>query len=125
MHPFSVIFTVLSIFFLSVLAAPLPLDQSLAKRSSGQGTWFYDGLGACGYTNSGSDPIVAISSQIYGSGGYCNKWVSITSNGKTVSAQVRDECPGCGPGDLDMSIGLFEQFAALSVGVLSITWSFT
>jgi len=36
MHPFSVIFTVLNIFFLSVLAAPLPLDQSLAKRNSGQ-----------------------------------------------------------------------------------------
>jgi hypothetical protein len=35
MHQFSVIFIVLSIFLLSVLAVPLPLDQSLDKRNSG------------------------------------------------------------------------------------------
>lgn len=36
MHQFSVIFTVLSIFLLSGLAAPLPLVQSLDKRNSGE-----------------------------------------------------------------------------------------
>ena len=38
-----------------------------------QGTWFDVGLGACGEWNVNSDKIVAISSQIYGSGGNCNQ----------------------------------------------------
>ena len=38
-----------------------------------QGTWYEVGLGACGYTDSDSDYVVAISHDIYGSGGNCNQ----------------------------------------------------
>lgn len=50
--------------------------------------------------------------------------------GKTVIAEVADTCPGCALRSLDMSKGLFEQFATLDVGLLgmdsytgNITWS--
>ncbi|KAF8427991.1 RlpA-like double-psi beta-barrel-protein domain-containing protein-containing protein [Boletus edulis BED1] len=124
MHQLSVIFTVMSIFLLSVLAAPLPSDQALVKRDPGRGTWFYDEANesACGYWDKDNDSIVAISAGIYGPGSYCGKWVWITANGVTASAMVADECEGCGPNDLDMSIGLFKKFDSLDVGVLSITW---
>lgn len=36
-----------------------------------QATYYYPGLGACGKTDSNSDPVVAISHLIYGSGGNC------------------------------------------------------
>ena len=67
--------------------------------------------------------------------------VQITSNGKTADAQIVDTCPGCGPNDLgecdtidglagwiyrlfpaDMSPALFQHFASLDVGVISIDW---
>lgn len=67
-----------------------------------QGTWYYPGLGACGYTDSSSDDVLAISVDIYGSGGYCNQWVSITNTatGNVAYGQIRDKCMGCAAGDL-------------------------
>ncbi|KAG8214725.1 RlpA-like double-psi beta-barrel-protein domain-containing protein-containing protein [Butyriboletus roseoflavus] len=112
MHQFTIIFTVLSIFCLSVLAAPLPSDQALGERGEryGRGTWFYDGWGACGFYNANSDLIVAISAQIYGTGANCGQWVRVTNtqNGNTAFGMMRDECQSCGPQDLDMSIAMFE-----------------
>ncbi|EIW84969.1 plant expansin, partial [Coniophora puteana RWD-64-598 SS2] len=87
-------------------------------------TFFADGLGACGATNSPSDFIVALNSAQYGSGGYCFQMITITYNGKTTQAQITDECPGCPYGGLDMSTGLFDFFADPSAGVIYGEWSF-
>lgn len=65
-----------------------------------QGTYFAVGLGACGWTNTDSDYIVALASADYGSGAHCGKTISVSANGKTHSAQVVDKCPGCSSGDL-------------------------
>ncbi|KAF9236492.1 RlpA-like double-psi beta-barrel-protein domain-containing protein-containing protein [Melanogaster broomeanus] len=128
MYQLTTLLIVLSAFFLSVLAAPLPDAKSLDKRTThyGRGTWFNVGEGACGDWNVNSDSIVAISAQIYGSGGNCGQWVHVTNtaNGKSAYGLTRDECESCGAGDLDMSPGLFEQIGDLSTGVLSISWNF-
>ncbi|KAF8554685.1 hypothetical protein OG21DRAFT_1375938, partial [Imleria badia] len=120
--------TMLSVLFLSVLGTPMPAYGQLEARTtySGRGTWFHDGLGACGGENTDEDKIVALSPPMYGSGGHCNKRVKITNtaNGKTAYGTVRDKCPGCGADDLDMSIGLFEELGNLSTGVLHISWDF-
>ena len=43
-------------------------------------------------------------SQRWGNGGNCNQWVYIKApNGKSVYAQTRDKCPGCGIDELDLS----------------------
>jgi hypothetical protein len=95
-----------------------------------QGTWFDVGLGACGYYNENSDSIVAISHDIYGSGGNCNQvglififvrarqktdcyisqWIHITNtaNGNNGWAQVRDECMGCDAGSLGKPVPLYK-----------------
>jgi len=123
-------------FFMSVfvaLAAPVPQDGSLAaldKRvtHTGRGTWFEVGLGNCGITNTDSDPIVAIAKSRYDAndGANCGQWIQITdtANGKTAYGLTRDSCQSCGDGDLDMSPSLFEKFASLDVGELSISWNF-
>ena len=36
-------------------------------------TWYDAGLGACGWTNSGSDFVAALSVERYGSGGNCGQ----------------------------------------------------
>ncbi|KAH7926484.1 hypothetical protein BV22DRAFT_1009043 [Leucogyrophana mollusca] len=132
MSQIALLFITLCASLLMALAAPTPLDVTppsvLAKRvtHTGRGTWFNVGLGACGETNVNSDPIVAISSAIYGSGGNCGQWVHVTNtaNGKSAYGMTRDECPSCSSGSLDMSPGLFEQIGDLDTGVLEISWNF-
>ncbi|WWC88032.1 uncharacterized protein L201_002935 [Kwoniella dendrophila CBS 6074] len=102
----------------------VPRGQSF----SGTGTFYYTGLGACGQMSKDSDFMVALNSAQYG-GGYpgpqCFKGITIQANGKTVSGvTIMDECPTCGYGSLDLSPGLFQQFADESAGVVSITWWF-
>ncbi|KAL1950723.1 hypothetical protein VTO73DRAFT_5847 [Trametes versicolor] len=128
MSPYTML---LFIFALAVAAFASPVDTNgtaIEKRSrTGRGTWFEVGLGACGKTNKDSDKIIAISSNIYNNGAYCDKKVTIknTANSKTATATVRDECPGCGSNDIDMSPSLFEKLSDLDTGVLTVSWSFT
>lgn len=100
----------------------------LAKRSSGQATYYAAGLGACGWTNSGSDFIVAMNAPEWAGGNHCGQTVTITNNknGNTQSAQVADLCPGCSYGSLDMSTGLFAALnnGNMDDGVFPISWSF-
>ncbi|CDR98905.1 hypothetical protein [Sporisorium scitamineum] len=96
---------VLALALAAVGAAAAPL----AKRSSGQATYYAAGLGACGWTNSGSDFIVAMNAPEWNGGANCGKTITITNtqNGNTQQAQVVDLCPGCSWGSLDMSTSLF------------------
>ncbi|KAH7912138.1 RlpA-like double-psi beta-barrel-protein domain-containing protein-containing protein [Hygrophoropsis aurantiaca] len=99
----------------------------LSKRQTFTGarfTYFADGLGACGIYSQPTDYIVALNSDQYGSGGYCFQMITITYGGQTTQAQIVDECPGCGWGELDFSQGLFEYFADTSVGEIYGTWWF-
>ncbi|TFY66990.1 hypothetical protein EVJ58_g1915 [Rhodofomes roseus] len=120
-------FCVLQLFAVLVVSA-LPL-KTLIKRDDFQGnaTYYETGTGACGYTDSDSDPIVAISHLIYGDGGNCNQWIQITnpSNGQTQYGHVRDECEGCAQYDIDLSSSLFQSLGEdLSVGRFEVTWHY-
>ncbi|KZT05084.1 uncharacterized protein LAESUDRAFT_656468, partial [Laetiporus sulphureus 93-53] len=92
-----------------------------------QGTYYDTGTGACGYTDSNNDPVVAISHLIYGNGEHCNQWIQITNqaNGKAQYGKMRDKCEGCAEYNLDLSPSLFESLGAdLSQGVIHIDWQF-
>ncbi|EIN12950.1 hypothetical protein PUNSTDRAFT_97936 [Punctularia strigosozonata HHB-11173 SS5] len=114
----------------AVSAAPTASNETevLDKRTThtGQATYFYVGLGACGYTDTDDDAIIAISSDIYGSGGNCNQWIKITNtdNGNVAYGKTRDSCPGCDSTSLDLSPSLFKQLGDLDDGVLPIKWHF-
>ncbi|KAF9065300.1 RlpA-like double-psi beta-barrel-protein domain-containing protein-containing protein [Rhodocollybia butyracea] len=100
-------------------------STSLEKRfDDARFTFFADGLGACGITNSPSDFIVALNSAQYGNGEFCFQMITITVGSQTTQAQITDECPGCPFGGLDFSEGLFQFFSPLSVGVLTGSWDF-
>lgn len=100
----------------------------IAKRSSGQATYYAAGLGACGWTNSGSDFIVAMNAPEWSGGAHCGQTVTITNNGNgnSQTATVADLCPGCSYGSLDMSTGLFAALnnGNMDAGVFPISWSF-
>ncbi|KZT03484.1 uncharacterized protein LAESUDRAFT_659606 [Laetiporus sulphureus 93-53] len=85
-------------------------------------TYYEVGLGSCGQTNVPTDSIVALDSALYNGGSECGKSITISLNGKTTTATIMDECPGCPEGGLDFSEGLFEYFSDLGVGVLTGEW---
>jgi len=112
--------------------------HELARRASsavdihGRGdnrfTFYAVGLGACGQVSQPSDFIVALNTPQFGSGypgPNCFKKITMEFGGKTTTATIMDECPGCPYGGLDLSIGLFTFFAPESVGVLYGTWFFS
>lgn len=111
---------------LSASAAPV---QEKRGQYNGQATFFSVGLGACGWTNSDSDFVVAIDSAMYSGGSHCGKQLSITNTktGQTQSAQAVDECPTCSSnGSLDMSPSLFSALnnGNMDDGEFPISWSF-
>ncbi|KAN0127316.1 expansin family protein [Lactarius tabidus] len=114
---------------LSALAAPVPEEfQELEKRTThtGRGTWYYTGLGACGWTNTNSQLVVAMPQSLYNANGgsNCGQMVHISYGGNSIEAEMVDSCPGCGGNDLDMSEATFKSLASLSVGVIEIEWYF-
>lgn len=105
-----------------------------ASVNHGDGTFFTPGLGACGYTNSSTQHIAAVSKQFFDSfgGGYsnpndapiCGKWATIHYNDKTTRVQIVDRCGGCvGPTDVDMAPAAFDDLADEKLGRIKITWS--
>lgn len=108
------------------LAAAAPVDLVKRQSFSGRATFYDVGLGACGGYNVASDFIVALNAPQYG-GGYpgpnCGRALTISYGGKTATATVRDQCPGCAYGSLDLSRGLFNYFASEDVGVFQMSWS--
>ncbi|EPQ50991.1 hypothetical protein GLOTRDRAFT_133317 [Gloeophyllum trabeum ATCC 11539] len=124
------LFTTVVASVLAAFASPVPAEDAttLEKRvtHSGRGTWFDVGLGACGEYNVNSDHIVAISAARWGTGANCGQWIHITNtaNGKSAYGLTRDQCPGCGVDDLDLSPSLFQELGTLDQGVLSISWHF-
>ncbi|KAG7452650.1 uncharacterized protein BT62DRAFT_925206 [Guyanagaster necrorhizus] len=103
------------------------LNTFVKRYDNARWTYYDVGLGSCGSTSVSTDYIVALNSDQYGSGypgPYCFQTITMTYGGKTTTATIMDECPGCPYGGLDLSRGLFDFFADESVGVLYGTWTF-
>ncbi|KAH7931045.1 hypothetical protein BV22DRAFT_999245 [Leucogyrophana mollusca] len=106
----------------------------LIGTQTGQGTYYATGLGACGITNTDTDYIAAVSHLLFdvfpGYNGVnpnenpvCNRKVTATYQGKSVTVAITDRCTGCALTDLDFSPSAFSQLASESVGRISgMTW---
>lgn len=121
-------------------APPPPPPQSSQQPAPGNGggqqyqgdiTYYAVGLGSCGYDDSGKDNtenIVALAGSLYtamAGTDLCNKTITIEANGKSVVGQVRDKCPPCTEGSIDVSEKIFmELFGSLDSGRSAVTWSF-
>ncbi|QRV74842.1 hypothetical protein RhiJN_02857 [Ceratobasidium sp. AG-Ba] len=138
--------TVLGASSILMGAAALPTNVTeIAARSidpsgthTGQLFAVSIGLGACGWTNSDSEWVAAISHELFDNwpgyaGGNPNNnpvcttphTADITYGGKTIRVGIVDRCEGCALWDLDLSPSAFQQFAPLSTGRLyGATWHF-
>ncbi|KAB5587383.1 hypothetical protein CTheo_9181 [Ceratobasidium theobromae] len=79
----------------------LPYDKSprvpttkrdlVARQSySGQATWFYPGLGACGGENSEYEYVVALDAPLWEDGANCWRGITIQAYGQQVNAAIVD-----------------------------------
>ncbi|KAJ3558469.1 hypothetical protein NM688_g917 [Phlebia brevispora] len=137
-RPFGMLFAISAIFAAIATASPaLAVPAQLVNRQtiteSGTASYYDVGLGACGVVNQNSDLIVAIPSDVF------NSWPGATSNpssnpicgqkavityvGKSVTVTVEDECPLCGPTDIELSLGAFSALADPELGRISVTWT--
>lgn len=101
---------------------------------NGDFTYYDDkGYGACGtQIDASSQNLVAISKDWFTSSNpnkdqFCtnNVCVKVNYKGKSVQVPVKDKCPGCNKGHLDLSKQAFAKLAPLSVGhAYNATWSF-
>ncbi|KAE8260767.1 hypothetical protein A4X13_0g160 [Tilletia indica] len=89
----------------------------------GRATWFtLDGLEvACGGWYNDYDSIVALP---FWRRENCFRTVKIEAGGITKYAKAVDSCPTCAHYQLDMSVGLFQDFKDLDIGIFDITWHF-
>ncbi len=95
-------------------------------------TYYTLGMGACGENDAGkdlTDNIVAISVDQMGSlsnsNPMCGKTITISQNGQTTTALIRDKCMGCASGAIDVSEKVFNEiFGGTGVGRSPVTWWF-
>lgn len=119
MQAFFFSITLVVSFIMTVTSVPLVARGSM----SGSATYYTVGLGSCGKTNSDSEMVAALSSEVM-SKSYCGKSVTIKGPNGSVSVTVVDTCPGCAAGDVDMSPAAFQKIAkSLDDGRVQISWS--
>ncbi|KAG7093395.1 hypothetical protein E1B28_007076 [Marasmius oreades] len=101
---------------------------------TGDVTFYTPGLGACGRLNGAGDLIAAVAAPIYNTfpgatanpnlNPICGKKAKVTYQGKSVTVNIVDKCPGCGATGIDLSPAAFVVLAPQSVGRLKgATWT--
>ncbi|KAI9172877.1 hypothetical protein H9P43_007008 [Blastocladiella emersonii ATCC 22665] len=100
--------------------------SKLAAR--GARATYYDtevGLGSCGLQSKNTQAVVAMNSAQYKQSD-CGRCIVLTTDDNCVrhEATIVDRCPGCPSGGVDVVPGLFQQFASLDVGVISLKWAY-
>ncbi|RLL98664.1 hypothetical protein CFD26_107847 [Aspergillus turcosus] len=110
----------------------LPLPTSHGGPYSGDLTYYNPGLGSCGFTNTDSDMICAVSHVLFDAAStgsnpnanpLCGLKLRLRRDGKSVDVKVVDRCVGCKVDDLDVSPAVFEKVADLDLGRVLVEWS--
>lgn len=90
----------------------------------GEGT-YYDATGAgnCSFDPSPENLMVAAMNQTdYANAALCGGYIEVEGPKGTVTVRIVDRCPGCAPGDVDMSPEAFALIADLVAGRVPIRW---
>ncbi|QRV95559.1 hypothetical protein RhiJN_23577 [Ceratobasidium sp. AG-Ba] len=134
----------MSSMFMGAAALPTNATEITARSINPAGTHTGQdlavdiGLGACGWWNSNTEWVAAISHELFDgwpgyAGGNPNNnpvcttphTADITYNGKTIRVGIVDRCEGCALWDVDLSPSAFQALAPLSAGRLyGATWHF-
>ncbi|KAJ5180599.1 hypothetical protein N7492_003809 [Penicillium capsulatum] len=112
--------------------ANLALPTSHGGPYHGDLTYYNPALGACGYTNSDSDRICAVSHILFdaassgsnpNANSLCGMKLRLRRNGRSVDVTVVDRCVGCAETDLDVTEAVFQEIAHLDQGRVVMEWA--
>lgn len=94
-----------------------------AERS-GEATYYAaDGSGNCSFDPTPGDlNVAALNTTDYAGSAMCGACLAITGPNGSITVRVVDRCPGCAPGDVDLSERAFAAIAPLERGRVPITW---
>ncbi|CEO58778.1 Putative Riboflavin aldehyde-forming enzyme [Penicillium brasilianum] len=110
----------------------LPLPTANGGPYEGDLTYYNPALGSCGYTNTDSDMICAVSHILYDAAStgsnpnanpLCGLKIRLRRNGESVDVKIVDRCVGCAVTDLDVTEAVFKKVADLDQGRVSVEWS--
>jgi expansin (peptidoglycan-binding protein) len=100
-------------------------DAAPAVSYTGEATYYdADGTGACGFSATPGDLLVAAMNKAQYQKSLCGQCVHVNGPKGEVTVRIVDLCPGCKSGDLDLSEQAFEAISPLSAGRVKIAWSF-
>ncbi|KAL8369684.1 hypothetical protein RB595_000156 [Gaeumannomyces hyphopodioides] len=119
-------FTLATVVGLAATAMAVVLPRAL----EGDFTYFNPAVGACGFSNSDGDFIVAISAALYDAAGtgdpnknpLCGRSIVARHGGKEVRVTVADRCVGCATYDLDLSVAAYNAIADPNAGRVKGSW---
>ncbi|KAI1328392.1 RlpA-like double-psi beta-barrel-protein domain-containing protein-containing protein [Xylariaceae sp. FL0255] len=110
----------------------IPRQAAINTTYTGDLTYYADGLGACGVTNSESDAIVALSEILFdqytpngnpNNNLLCGLQIQIYGNDSTsVVVTVEDRCTACAEYDVDVPEAVFSQIADPNLGRVVVSW---
>ncbi|KAJ7445870.1 RlpA-like double-psi beta-barrel-protein domain-containing protein-containing protein [Mycena latifolia] len=129
-------FNILSLFVLLLpaaraLAQNLTLPDNFKRGTGDRFSNYYAGEseGACGWWNTDSEFVVALTHLEWDNGANCGREVHISWQGKSTTAKIVDECMECPWDALDFSQSLFSFFVGEGnneeVGYIYGDWSYT
>lgn len=100
------------------------VDASPPTRP-GEARYYAFGPGvACSFTGLPTNGFyVGVSTQEYGLADLCGAYLDVHGPRGDVRVLIADRCPGCAPGQLDLSTTAFEQIANRSDGVAQIRYT--
>jgi expansin (peptidoglycan-binding protein) len=89
----------------------------------GEGTYYgADGSGNCSFPPAGDLMVAAMNELDYAGSAVCGACVAVDGPQGSVTVRIVDRCPGCAPGDIDLSQQAFERIAPLEAGRVPIRW---
>ena len=93
------------------------------EHTLGEGTHYdADGTGRCSFEAAPDRMVAAINGAEYEHAKLCGACLLVTGPASNVIVRIVDICPGCAPGDLDLSKEAFAQLAPLEKGRIPIAW---
>ncbi|PGH05843.1 hypothetical protein AJ79_06685 [Helicocarpus griseus UAMH5409] len=110
----------------------LPLPTAHGGPYSGDLTYYDPALGACGITSSASENVCAVSHFVYDAvstgsdpnqNPLCGMKLRLRRGERSVDVTVVDRCVGCAPTDIDVSLSVFTQLAAMELGRVDVQWA--
>eukprot|EP00033_Pygsuia_biforma_P001756 GCRY01001966.1.p1 GENE.GCRY01001966.1~~GCRY01001966.1.p1 ORF type:complete len:246 (+),score=29.12 GCRY01001966.1:136-873(+) len=107
-----------------LLCCLLLVCVAYAETFTGEATYYGgDGTGACMFP-AANVYFAALNAPDWDNSNHCGRCALINFEGKSVTVQIRNKCPECAHGDLDLAPSAFQQLADLSRGRIKVEWSF-